>query len=53
MRPVGHPNSEYRVREHLTETEIDALLGALKRNRHGQSTRLANRANDLQARSAR
>ena len=36
MRPVGHPNSEYRVREHLIETEIDALLGALKRNRHGQ-----------------
>lgn len=36
MRPGRHPNSEYRVREHLTETEIDALLGALKRNRHGQ-----------------
>jgi len=25
----------YRVREHLTETEMDKLLGTLKRNRHG------------------
>src|SRR4029077_10329385 len=25
----------YRVREHLTDGEIDKLLGALKRNRHG------------------
>ena len=26
---------EYRVREHLTETEIEKLLAALKGNRHG------------------
>jgi hypothetical protein len=25
----------YRVREHLTEAEMDKLLDALKRNRHG------------------
>jgi integrase len=25
----------YRIREHLTEAEIDKLLAALKRNRHG------------------
>ena len=35
MRPVRRANAEYRVREHLTETEIDRLLAALKRNRHG------------------
>ena len=35
MRPVRRANAEYRVREHLTETEIDNLLAALKRNRHG------------------
>ena len=35
MRPVRRPNAEYRVREHLTETEIEKLLAALKRNRHG------------------
>jgi site-specific recombinase XerD len=29
-------NDAYRVREHLTEAEIDKLLAALKRNRHGQ-----------------
>src|SRR5215813_13906244 len=29
------PNNVYRIREHLTEGEIDKLLGALKRNRHG------------------
>src|ERR1700728_3067169 len=28
-------NETYRVREHLTEAEMDKLLGALKRNRHG------------------
>jgi len=28
-------NIGYRVREHLTETEMDQLLAALKRNRHG------------------
>jgi type 1 fimbriae regulatory protein FimB/type 1 fimbriae regulatory protein FimE len=25
----------YRVREHLTENEVDRLLAALRRNRHG------------------
>ena len=36
MRPVRKANAEYRVREHLTETEIEKLLAALRRNRHGQ-----------------
>ena len=40
MRPVAargrQPNAAYRVREHLTESEMDRLLAALKRNRHGQ-----------------
>jgi hypothetical protein len=35
MRPVGSKgrkaNADYRVREHLTEAEIDKLLAALKR----------------------
>ena len=39
MRPVGRrgrrANGAYRVREHLTEAEMDKLLAALKRNRHG------------------
>jgi site-specific recombinase XerD len=38
-RPVGSKgrkaNADYRVREHLTEAEVDKLLVALKRNRHG------------------
>jgi site-specific recombinase XerD len=29
------PNEAYRVREHLTEAEVDKLLAALKANRHG------------------
>jgi site-specific recombinase XerD len=29
------PNNVYRIREHLTEAEMDKLLGILKRNRHG------------------
>ena len=29
------PNDVYRIREHLTQTEIDKLLAVLKRNRHG------------------
>jgi type 1 fimbriae regulatory protein FimB/type 1 fimbriae regulatory protein FimE len=29
------PNAAYRVREHLTESEVTKLLAALKRNRHG------------------
>jgi type 1 fimbriae regulatory protein FimB/type 1 fimbriae regulatory protein FimE len=40
MRPVvpkgRKANDAYRVREHLTEGEMDKLLAALKRNRHGQ-----------------
>jgi site-specific recombinase XerD len=38
LRPVTttrKPNAAYRVREHLTEAEMDRLLAALKRNRHG------------------
>jgi hypothetical protein len=40
MRPVAStgrkPNAAYRMREHLTEDEINKLLAALKSNRHGQ-----------------
>ena len=32
---VRRGNDAYRVREHLTEAEMDKLLAALKRNRHG------------------
>ena len=39
MRPVAtqgrKANDAYRVREHLTEGEMDKLLAALKANRHG------------------
>ena len=39
-RPVASkgrkPNEAYRVREHLTEDEVNKLLAALKANRHGQ-----------------
>jgi site-specific recombinase XerD len=39
MRPVTSKgrkaNNAYRVREHLTEGEMDKLLAALKQNRHG------------------
>ena len=39
MRPVASQgrkvNGAYRVREHLTEGEMDKLLAALKGNRHG------------------
>jgi hypothetical protein len=35
MWPVRKPNTEYRVREHLTETEVTKLLDVLKGNRHG------------------
>src|SRR5262249_45248680 len=31
----GLPNNVYRIREHLTEAEMDKLLTALKRNRYG------------------
>jgi site-specific recombinase XerD len=44
MRPVAsigrRPNAAYRVREHLTENEVDRLLATLGRNRHGQRDRL-------------
>jgi integrase len=36
VRPKRLPNRELRTREHLTETEIDKLIAAAKRNRHGQ-----------------
>jgi site-specific recombinase XerD len=40
LRPVAattrKPNAAYRVREHLTETEMEKLFAALRRNRHGQ-----------------
>ena len=40
MRPVApkgrKANDAYRVREHLTEDEMDKLLATLKRNRNGQ-----------------
>jgi type 1 fimbriae regulatory protein FimB/type 1 fimbriae regulatory protein FimE len=39
-RPVAisgrKPNATYRVREHLTEDEVDKLFAALRGNRHGQ-----------------
>jgi hypothetical protein len=39
MRPVDQRdsggNDTYRVREHQTEAEMEKLLAALKRNRHG------------------
>jgi type 1 fimbriae regulatory protein FimB/type 1 fimbriae regulatory protein FimE len=37
MRPVParKANGAYRVREHLTEAEMDKLLAALRQNRHG------------------
>lgn len=39
MRPVAlqgrKANDAYRVREHLTESEVNKLLAALKANRHG------------------
>jgi type 1 fimbriae regulatory protein FimB/type 1 fimbriae regulatory protein FimE len=34
------PNSAYRTREHLTETEMTKLLAALAANRHGERDRL-------------
>ncbi len=36
VMPRRKPNKAYRVREHLTEDEINKLLAALKRKRHGQ-----------------
>jgi site-specific recombinase XerD len=44
MRPVTakgrEPNAAYRVREHLTEAEMNKLLDALSRNRHGKRDQL-------------
>lgn len=34
--PRRLPNHELRPREHLTEREVEALIEAVKKNRHGQ-----------------
>jgi site-specific recombinase XerD len=39
-RPGRLPNSAYRTREHLTESEVGKVLDALKRNRNGHRDRL-------------
>jgi integrase len=36
VTPLRRRNSELRPREHLTEREIDKLIEAARRNRHGQ-----------------
>jgi hypothetical protein len=33
--PLRRPNSEFRSREHLTETEVEKLIEAAKDNRYG------------------
>ena len=33
--PLRRPNSEFRSREHLTETEVEKLIKAAEGNRHG------------------
>src|SRR3984893_18142351 len=33
--PLRLPNSHYRKREHLTQDEVDRLIDAAKRGRHG------------------
>jgi integrase len=33
--PRRQPNADYRTREYLTETEVEALINAAKANRHG------------------
>ena len=33
VRPTRRPNAELRSREHLTETEVERLVQAAKRNR--------------------
>jgi type 1 fimbriae regulatory protein FimB/type 1 fimbriae regulatory protein FimE len=33
--PLRRPNSEFRSREHLTETEVEKLIAATKDNRYG------------------
>src|SRR6478609_7405138 len=34
--PLRRPNRELRSREHLTEDEVEKLISAAKKNRHGQ-----------------
>jgi integrase len=34
--PLRRPNAALRPREHLTESEVERLIAAAKRNRHGQ-----------------
>lgn len=36
VMPTRRPNSEIRPREHLTEREVEKLIGVAKGNRHGQ-----------------
>src|SRR5471030_3049517 len=36
VMPTRRPNSELRPREHLTEREVEKLIGVAKGNRHGQ-----------------
>jgi integrase len=33
--PRRRPNAEYRTREHLTETEVERLIGTAQKNRYG------------------
>jgi integrase len=35
VAPSRRPNREFRSREHLTETEVEKLIGAAEDNRHG------------------
>jgi len=35
VTPRRRPNSEFRSREHLTETEVEKLIEAAKDNRYG------------------
>jgi type 1 fimbriae regulatory protein FimB/type 1 fimbriae regulatory protein FimE len=35
VAPRRQPNSEYRSREHLTETEVEKLIEAAQCNRYG------------------
>jgi integrase len=36
VTPTRRPNAELRTREHLTPSEVEALVEAAKGNRHGQ-----------------
>jgi hypothetical protein len=35
VTPKRRPNGDLRTREHLTEAEVERLIEAAKRNRHG------------------